>query len=92
MVLILIHDQRLRSTSGLRALGIKHFRPLLSLGVLHTQISISSATCPTRINDSSPLRDFGLQKSQLPPLASSRNAFTCSSRFFDASPPTNRLL
>jgi hypothetical protein len=44
------------------------------------------------INGRDPLRDSSLRKSQLPPFASSWNAFTQSSRSVDVCPPTDQWM
>jgi hypothetical protein len=44
MVLFLIHDQQSRSTSRLRASGVRHFQPFLSPRILCTRSSRSGTT------------------------------------------------
>jgi hypothetical protein len=64
MVLILFHDQRSRSTSGLRASEVSTFLACLLPEMLLPRVHDLSTCVLPQINDYESLRLFGLQKFQ----------------------------
>jgi hypothetical protein len=86
MVLILSHDQRSRSTSGLRASGVSTFLACLLPECLYPEFMICRQVSSHRSMTVNRFGSSGFRSFKLPSCTFSQSAFTRSRRSFDACP------
>jgi hypothetical protein len=83
MVLILLHDQRSRSTSGLRASGVSTFLACLLPECFYPEFMICRCVSSHRSMVVNRFGSSGFRSFKLPSCTFSRSAFTRSRRSFD---------
>jgi len=83
-VLILLYDQRLRSTSGLHALGVSNFLSCLLPKHFYPDFMICRRVSSHRSVVVNRFGSLGFRSFKLPSYTFSQSAFTRSQRSFDA--------